>query len=200
MKNLLVILALGLLVAAPAMAQWVEQDDAGDLPINAQVPLGDGPLATIAGTMPANDVDMYCIMVTDATTFTAQTCGAGATWDTQLFLFREDGVVVTWDDDTCDPGLQSLISGFASCQYSVGPGTYYIAVSKYNRDPRDAAGAAIMSTTMGCNTLAGAGMVGSWTGTTTLGGDYVITMTSVNYCGTVATEGATWGAVKSLYR
>lgn len=197
MKKLLVlVMALGLL-AVPAMAQWVETEDAGDLPATAQIPQGDGPLATIAGTMPVGDVDMFCIMVTDPTTFVAHTCG-GATWDTQLFLFTEDGVGVTWDDDLCDPGLQSQIGAFDTCQYATGPGTYYIAISRYNNDPRDAANAAIFAGA-GCN-AGTAGAVASWTSTTNVAGDYLITFESVSYCGTVATEGATWGAVKSLYR
>jgi hypothetical protein len=200
MKTLLMLLALGLLLTAPAMAQWVEDGDAGDLPATAQIPIGSGALATIAGTIIANDVDMYCIQVTAPTTFSAQTCGAGATWDTQLFLFRSDGVGVKWDDDTCDPGLQSLISDFSACQHSSGPGLYYIAISKYNKDPLNAAGGAVFSTAMGCNTNA-AVPVASWgTTTTTLGGPYTITLASTEYCGTVAVEQATWGTIKSLYR
>jgi hypothetical protein len=196
MKTLLLVLALGLLFAVPAMAQWVEPEDAGNLPATAQIPLGDGPLVTIAGTITPGDVDMFCIMVTDPTTFVASTCGVA--WDTQLFLFREDGIGVATDDDLCDPGLQSLINGFASCQYSVGPGTYYIAVSRYNVDPRDAAGAVIFSSSTGCATGA-AGPVASWTASTSTAGDYIITLTSVNYCGTVATEGTTWGSLKAMY-
>jgi hypothetical protein len=200
MKTLLTAFALLALLAAPALAQWVEDGDAGDLPATAQVPIGVGGLTTITGNMPASDVDMYCIMVLEPTTFTAQTCGVGATWDTQLFLFRSDGVGVTWDDDACDPGLQSLISPFGACTYNAGPGVYYIAISKYNKDPLNANGTAVFSTAFGCNTNPAA-PVASWgTTTTTLGGAYVITFTSVEYCGGVATQPSTWGSVKSLYR
>jgi hypothetical protein len=195
MKTLLLVLALGLLFAVPAMAQWVEQDDAGNLPAIAQIPLGDGPLATITGDLSVGDVDMYCIMVTDPATFGASTVG-GASWDTQLFVFTENGVGVTMNDDAS--GLQSTIGAFNTCQYSTGPGTYYIAISRYNADPRDAAGAAILGTA-GCNST-NANPVASWTASTGTAGAYVITLTNVNYCGTVATEGATWGTVKSLYR
>ncbi len=201
MKTWLVFITLGLLIAAPAMAQWVEDGDAGDLPTTAQVPIGTGPLTTIVGTHIANDVDMYCIQVTDATTFGANTCNAATTWDTQLFLFRSDGVGVTWDDDACaTPGLASVITGFANCQYSVGPGLYYIAVSRYNKDPLNAAGGAIFPTTFGCNTNP-ATPVASWgTTTSTAGGAYTITFASTTYCGAVATEPTTWGTIKSLYR
>jgi len=51
MKTWLVFITLGLLVAAPAMAQWVEQGDAGDLPTTAQIPIGTGLLTTITGTI-----------------------------------------------------------------------------------------------------------------------------------------------------
>lgn len=201
MKTLLVcILALGVLFASPAMAQWVEDGDAGDLPASAQIPIGSGALTTITGNIGASDVDMYCIQVTEPVTFSAQTCGAGATWDTQLFLFTAAGVGVKWDDDTCDPGLQSLISDFSACQHSTGPGQYYIAISKYNKDPLNAAGGAIFPTAMGCNTNAAAPIAGWGTTTTTLAGAYTITLASTEYCGTVAVEQATWGTIKSLYR
>jgi hypothetical protein len=43
---------LGLSVAAPAGAQtWAEQGDAGDLPPFAQVPVGQGPITSITGSL-----------------------------------------------------------------------------------------------------------------------------------------------------
>ena len=42
--------------------------------------------------------------------------------------------------------------------------------------------------------------IAGWTGTTTVGGAYVITMRSVTYCGVTSVEPATWGNIKSLYR
>jgi hypothetical protein len=195
MKKLLVLVMALALFALPAMAQWVETDDAGNLPAIAQIPMGAGPLATIAGNLSVGDVDMYCIMVTDPATFGASTVG-GATWDTQLFVFTEAGVGVTMNDDAT--GLQSTIGAFNTCMYSVGAGTYYIAISRFNSDPRDAAGGTILGLS-GCNST-NANPIASWTASTGTAGDYVITLTNVNYCETVATEGATWGAVKSLYR
>ena len=189
--------ALGVLLAAPAMAGWTEQPDAGDLPGTAQVPVGGGPLDFIAGTMPANDVDMFCIRVDNPTTFSANVCDAGATWDTQLFLFAEDGRGVIWDDDTCAVGLQSQIGNFASCAINT-PGQYLIAISKYNRDPRGAGNEIIFPGTTGCVTVATP--IASWTGTTTAGGDYRITFTSVSYCGATAVEPTTWGSIKNIYK
>lgn len=195
MKKLLVLVLALALFAVPAMAQWVETDDAGNLPATAQIPLGDGPLATIAGNLSVGDVDMYCIMATDPAAFSASTVG-GATFDTQLFVFTETGVGVIMNDDS--GGLQSLVGAFGTCMYSAGPGTYYVAISRYNADPRDAAGGTILGLS-GCNST-NANPVASWTVSTGAAGAYVITLTSVNFCGTVATEGATWGGVKSLYR
>ena len=191
MKTLLALVMM--LVAVPAMAQWVEQGDAGNLPATAQIPEDAASLVTIAGTIDPGDVDMYLITINDPAVFTASTCGAGATWDTQLFLFNADGIGVTMDDDTCDPGLQSLIGPFATCMYATGPGDYYLAISRYNVDPRDAGNVAILGAA-GCNAT-NANPIASWTTTTSTAGAYTITLEGV-----VATEATTWGAVKSLYR
>jgi hypothetical protein len=202
MKTLLVCsVALGVLLAAPAMAQWVEQGDAGDLPATAQVPTGTGPLTTITGDLPAGDVDMYCISITDPTMLNAETC-SGTSFDTQLFLFRADGLGVGMNDDACS--LQSRITSTTmSCPNAVGPGDYFIAVSKYNRDPVDAQQQLLWlsGTQEHCADGAGAANpIAGWTGTTTVGGAYVITMRSVTYCGVTSVEPATWGNIKSLYR
>ncbi len=194
--------AFGVLLAVPAMAQWNEQGDAGDLPATAQVPVGQGALTTIAGNATSGgDVDMYCIRVDDPAAFRANTCGAGAAWDTQLFVFRADGVGVVWDDDTCASGLQSEIAaGFATCQYSAGAANYYIAISRYNNDPRNGT-TACFSTAFGCNTLAGALPVNNWSGSTSVAGVYTITLAGVTYCsGATAVEPSTWGSIKNFYR
>ncbi len=196
MKKLLVVV-MALAFAAPALAQWVEIGDAGDLPATAQQTVGDGQLATISGNLSVGDVDMYCIMVDDPATFSASTVG-GATWDTQLFVFNVNGVGVAMNDDSGGT-LQSLVGPFDACMYSTGPGLYYVAVSRYNADPRDASGGAILGSS-GCNTTNG-NPVASWTASTGTAGDYVITFTGVSYCdGTVATESSTWSSVKGLYR
>jgi hypothetical protein len=181
------------------MAQWTEQPDAGDLPATAQTPIGGGPLATITGNNDASDVDMFCIRVDNPATFSAQTCdAAGATWDTQLFLFREDGVGVAMDDDTCASGLQSQMGSFAGCTNANTPGQYLIAISRYNRDPRGAANEILFASSTGCTTATAP--VASWTGTTTAGGTYTITFTSVSYCGATAVEPSTWGSIKNIYK
>ena len=193
--------ALGVLLAAPAMAQWNEQGDAGDLPGTAQVPVGGGPLATINGTIGASDADMYCIRIDAPTAFRASTCGS-TTLDTQLFLFRENGTGVTHNDD--DPGgcgVQSTITGV----FVSAPGQYLIAVSTYNRDPVGAGGCLIWANSpfnveRAPDGACPASPVTAWTGSTTVTGTYTITMTGVSYCGATAVEPATWGAIKSIYK
>jgi len=118
---------------------------------------------------------MYCIRVDDPTTLTARTCGAGATWDPQLFLFRAEGVGVAMDDDTCASGLQSEILGFANCANANTPGQYFIAISKFNQDPVGTRNELLFLVPTGC--------------------------TSVSYCGgATAVEPTTWGSVKNFYK
>ncbi len=193
--------ALGVLLAAPAMAQWVEQGDAGDLPGSAQVPVGGGPLATIAGTLDANDVDMYCIRIDDPAGFLAGTCN-GASYDTQIFLFREDGLGIGMNDDAC--GLQSQIgAATTACPNFAGPGQYLLAVSRYNRDPVDAAGATLWLSGTAEHCVDGTGAanpVAGWINNTSAGGAYTIALAGVSYCGATAVEPSTWGSIKSIYR
>lgn len=194
MKTLLVCLVLAVSLSTPVLAQWVEQGDAGDLPATAQIPIGTGALTSIRGTCTTGDVDMYCISVDDPATFAATTCNL-VSWDTQLFVFDQAGAgVKTNDDGGC--GLQSLISGLDDCGAS--PGDHFIAISRYNNDPRDAANAAIFTSSSGCAT--NTNPVATWTGTTSSSGDYVIDLTAVSYCGATPVEPSTWGSIKSIYR
>jgi hypothetical protein len=189
------------LLAAPAMAQWNEQGDAGDLPATAQTPIGGGPLTTIAGTMLAADADMYCIRIDAPTAFSATTTG-GTTMDTQLWLFREDGRGVTHNDDNPAGGTQSRITG--TCVPAAGQ--YLLAISLYNRDAVDAAGALLfLSSPFNIEHCppdgpGGANPIFGWLNSTTSTGAYTITMTGVSYCGATAVEPSTWGSIKNIYR
>lgn len=124
-----------LATAALLPAQWVEAGDAGELPATAQVPNGTvTSLTSIAGTLAAGDVDMFLIDIVDPVAFTASTVG-GTTVDTQLFLFFRDGRGVTHHDGfTGSTGPQSLITG----NFVPFAGSYYLAISEYDRDPRSA--------------------------------------------------------------
>lgn len=128
-------IALGTALSLNAQT-WVETGEAGNLPATAQVPAGAGPLTQINGNIndPAealgagNDRDMYLIQITNPAAFTATTVG-GTTLDTQLFLFHQSGLGVTFNDDSATTA--SAISG----TFVPAAGLYYIAVSRFDRDP-----------------------------------------------------------------
>ncbi len=143
--------AVAVALIAGAGAQWDETanggGDAGDLPSTAQITVGVGALTQIIGNATsANDADMYCIKIVDPLNFSATTVG-GATWDTQLTLFRLDGTGLLYNDDDPQSGtLQSYLgnaipvnpgnitwSTWASANLS--PGDYLLAVSRWNNDP-----------------------------------------------------------------
>jgi hypothetical protein len=135
-----------LAVAAPVSAQvWSEaaHGDAGPLPATAQRCAGAGPLTAITGTSASNDVDMFEIRITDAATFQATTVG-GATFDTQLFLFDQSGRgVVINDNDPVGSSEQSRLSSL----FVPGPGAYFLAITRYDRDPVSLSNAYLWSRT-----------------------------------------------------
>ena len=163
-------IAVAALMASAGANTWDETanggGDAGDLPATAQVVSGSGPLTAITGVISSStDVDMFQIFISDPVNFAAWTTGALS--DTQLWLFDENGNALWHNDDrpsdVAQPGqgsLQSYIGpGSAARNYRLsndtntaagapgsaawglpGPGIYYIAVSAYNRDPRDSGG------------------------------------------------------------
>ena len=193
-------IALAALMASAGATTWDESanggGDAGDLPATAQVVLGSGPLTAITGNLGASDVDMYQILISDPVNFAAWT--TGALEDTQLWLFDENGNALWHNDDrpsdVAQPGqgsLQSYIGpGSAASNYRLsnatntaagapgsaawglpGPGIYYIAVSAYNRDPRDSGGGNVVysgspfSAIHQSNPADPDRVVASWTGT-----------------------------------
>ncbi len=215
---LLCTLALEVLLAATAMAQgWLETGDAGDLPATAQVPIGNGPLTSITGTLSSPmDVDCYVIIIlwpwpwppppppTCGTNCRATTCG-GAIFDTQLFLFNHTtGLGVTHNDD--DPegcGVQSTITRQFVPEGVLGE--YMIAISGFNRDPVDSAGARIwlnspFNVERQPDGPGAANPIAGWTG---YGGadTYIIRIPAgAFFVGTVDVEPTTWGSIKSMYR
>jgi hypothetical protein len=133
-----------------------ERGDAGETISNSQViPPGTTPLNSISGTIGNNnDVDLYQINLTGAQ-FSATTTDA-AEFDTQLFLFDEDGVLVAQNDDASS--LQSELTGL-----SLDSGTYYLGISSFNNDPSNPVG----------------GPLPSFTGTGNSSGDYTIELVGV---------------------
>ncbi|MCS7189995.1 MAG: DVUA0089 family protein, partial [Fimbriimonadales bacterium] len=168
----------------PPPAPWDEQyygrGDAGDLPANAQIVTLAGqtpcqsPVNRIRGDNGTNDVDMYVIYISDPANFVASTIGT-TTWDTQLWLFRCDGTGVLHNDDSGGT-LQSRIDNTPNC--ITAPGVYLLAISRYNRDAVDASGNLLWSGgALACpNGPGAANPVAGWTGSTTAGGRYIITL------------------------
>ncbi len=161
---------------------WNEVGDAGQNNIGAaQTPFGDGFLTSIVGTIGgANDVDLFGpFVISDPVGFLADVRG-GATFDTQLFLFDAAGFGVVHNDD--ESGPQSAIGG----QAGFGVGEYYLAISAFNADPRDAGGGDIFGFAQFAGPLlqqrmpiGGAGALDAWVNSTTTTGGYTIAMQGV---------------------
>ena len=137
MKNCRFLLAstLVLLSLSAFGTTWIEgSGNIGDASAVApgQNTIGDsGVLSSIQGTLEFDDVDVYKIKVTNVATFKATTVGLAGFLDTQLFLFDANGKGITHnDDDPATNSIQSTITG----QFVPAPGTYYLAVTLYNRD------------------------------------------------------------------
>jgi len=142
-------------LAGSAMAgpEWVEGQDAGSLPGSAQTTSGTGTLTKIAGTLQGNNPlagpgdfeDMYVIQITDPLLFSATTTlpgGGSADFDSQLWLFKLDGLGLLGNDDTFivgGPGFGkgTIVSGSTlgpmatdgTGQTIPGPGLYLLAIS-----------------------------------------------------------------------
>lgn len=114
-----------------AAAGWFESIDAGELPWTAQQAEGMGGFVRIAGRIIGAEADAYLLEICDFANFSASTEG-GASWDTQLFLFREDGVGVAFNDDS--PISGSLRSHLSS-QFVTANGRYLLAISEFSRKP-----------------------------------------------------------------
>jgi hypothetical protein len=187
----------------PPPDPWDEQfyggGDAGDLPATAQlVTLPDqtpcqSPVTRIRGDNGASDVDMYVICITDPANFVASTVGT-TDWDTQLWLFRCDGTGVVHNDDNPDAttGLQSRIDNRTNCIQQGG--IYLLAISRYNRDAVDANGNLLWNNSpfreVRCPDGPGAANpVAGWTGTTSAGGRYVISLQGAYFVSDQGCEG-----------
>jgi hypothetical protein len=115
---------------------WVETIDAGQL-LPGQMTIGEGHIVRIDGALSnLNDVDLYCIQIDNPTQFHASTVGL-VDFDTQLYLFDSTGKGVTFnDDDPAITGSWSHITG----QFVTAPGTYYLAITRWDQDPRSSSG------------------------------------------------------------
>ena len=162
---------------------WVELGDAFDQ-LPGQTTAGTGDLLGIFGELAdTNDVDVYCIDITDAGGFTATT-SAVPVFDTQLFLFDENGDGVTFNDDDPAGGTGNSSIGAANLP---GPGTYYLAVSYHDNDPLTGGAIPIWldappSAERAPDGAGAPGPLAAWSG----GGDgqglYAIALTGASFC------------------
>jgi hypothetical protein len=173
------------LTAQQAMAiTHTEIGDAPSLP-PGQAPVGSGALDSISGSLGPGDLeDLYRICVI-GNTFSATTIG-GATFDTQLFLFAENGEgvaqgTVANDDSsvyilsTLPPGGTSLANG-GTLNYP--PGVYYLAISGFDRDPVSGENLIFPNAGGVVGPNPDAGSLTGWSGDGEVG-SYTITLTGV---------------------
>ncbi|CAG1010077.1 hypothetical protein PHYC_03792 [Phycisphaerales bacterium] len=158
-----------------------------ELPAGAEVPQGSGALTTLTGSFTPSGAHFFQIEICDSASFSASTVG-GSTADTQLFLFDANGMgIAANDDEVAGTSAQSTITS----QFVPGNGTYYLAISPYNRDPISnicaGTGALIFQNTFRVEHPANGPGAGSpivaWTGTTTSTAAYTITLTGACYPG-----------------
>lgn len=198
------LVAASAIVFLPALAvagpDWVEDTDAGSLPPSAQVPKGDGPLTSLAGsinavTNVADDLgsggdteDMYAIFIADPALFGADTVVNGtANFDIQLFLFDEAGRAVLASDNTSGlPGaFITSMANDGTGQTVPSRGLYYLAVSGFDNDPRSAGGLllfdqATRDEVSGPDGPGGSMSVAQW-GSSDEAGVYTIVLTGVEF-------------------
>jgi hypothetical protein len=136
---------------------------------------------TGGGDFRDDNVDAYCIFITDPTQFRATTVG-GTTQDTQLFLFDANGFGVAHNDDSV--GLQSTLTNLFTA--NLQPGLYVLAVSTYNVDPFSAGGLMWNNTPFNTERApdgpGAAGVVTGWGGSGPDLAPYTITLNGASYC------------------
>ncbi len=139
--------------------------------------------ASILGSLGTSDIDMFAICVGDPLTFGATTY-PGTLYDTQLFLFNPDctGALMNDDVPTGNPGDTTLQSAIVGVPLAAG-GLYYLAVSRYDNDPQDAASADLWLDTPFDVVRApdGAGAANAlhhWSGSASTAGAYQVDLTS----------------------
>jgi hypothetical protein len=182
--------------------EWVEDDDAGHLPPNAQRPQGTGSMSSIAGQLAAvvtassglDTVDMYAIFISNPQEFMASTSlhplvPGNANFDSQLWLFDRHGRGVLGNDDA-----QPAVSGsFIAFPPNDGtgqptpppPGLYFLAVTAFDTDPFSSGGQPLFNQVLrteisGPDGSGGGSPVAAW-GTSTMQGSYLIRLQGVEF-------------------
>jgi len=198
----LVAALLALVTFAPlAHAQiWAESGDAGPLPATAQSTVGAGPLLEIDGNLAApDDVDMYCIQVTDVAGFFAH-LGCVVQTGPNLWLFDASGKGVAMSS-LCQGGTKAITGALLP-----GTGLYYLAVAYDAVYPQSGPNAIWLNSYAAQHAPDGPGAatpVTAWAGTSTPQplNPYQVRLFGTAFCDapTPALR-RTWGGVKSIYR
>ncbi len=170
--------AVGLTGVANAVPV-AESGDAGRLPGTAQDATNVGATSISGRLGDVADVDMYAINIGDAAAFSATV--TSAVFDSQIFLFDDDGMGILANDDTSYGFTPSTIpAGSLAGEAEV----YFLAISSFDNDPVSAAGAIFPDDNPAAlvgPTGPGGGMpIIDWDPAfVTEFGDYVITLTGV---------------------
>ncbi|HEY6780185.1 MAG TPA: PxKF domain-containing protein [Thermoleophilaceae bacterium] len=172
-------------VLVPAAFAATEAGDAGERPATAQDLGAETALDAITGSIAnESDRDMYRLCASGAGSFSASTVD-GTAIDTQLFLLDAGGRGVYANDDA--PGVMGqseLPAGDPLTPATAG--VYYLAISRYNQDPLNAAGSRLFADvvfTIGPASSNPGAVIASWgSGRTGSVGDYRIALTGVVPC------------------
>lgn len=155
-----------------------ETSDVGPMPASALWTEGNAALTLIAGWIEsAADADTFAIYINDPAAFSANTTGS-AVFDTQLFLFDQNGFGIAANDDIrngsdgYDPRSALPVHSIPGL---VTPGIYYLAISSWDYDPHSDAGAiftddAAYNAVVFNNGPGGAAPVSGWDGNGGLNG------------------------------
>lgn len=138
--------ALALISVGSAVAAtiYVENGDAGDLPLGAQVVTpGGNPLDHILGNLSGtnDNADMFSILLTGGKAFSATTTLSLTAnfFDMELFLFDSTGRGVYANDDDLNSPPQSTLPANISFTPNVS-GIYYLVIAGSAYLPRNASG------------------------------------------------------------
>ncbi|MBG1265662.1 DVUA0089 family protein [Nostoc sp. WHI] len=166
----------------PKSVTVAESFDAGQSLFNAQfIPGGSATLGSITGTVSdGGDVDLFQITITGGGTFSATTVGTGTNFDTQLFLFDQNGIGVFANDQASGTGQSTLFE-----VTTLAAGTYFLAISGFDNDPVSEGGLIFPTgfgpdeVVVGPTEIGGGSPLSGFTGNTFSGGDYTIALTGV---------------------
>lgn len=122
--------------SASALGQHFEVGDAGNFPGTAQaVAAGTTTIVGTIGTL--DDEDLYRVLITDFSLFSARTTGDTSTPldDSQIFLFDLSGAGIAHNDDISTSDRLSALPVGNGLFTALAPGEYLIGISAWNNDP-----------------------------------------------------------------